>query len=194
MKPVIIVNNKEDITCSSHCHLFNKEYNCCSILSGLSYNDPKIPKRCSNFQYKKSESYMNSSAIQLDSSRAFDFTVVGERYIHEFYPKQPEVAISGVPGELYWYVDPINNYGCWILNESLSGLMTVPSSRKRAETGWAEEVYRSPIPLHDHKCHPNLRGRICWYVDHDGWAQYGVLIGGHIGYIEHPRSISTMNT
>ncbi|MGG6447661.1 hypothetical protein [Pseudobacillus badius] len=183
----LLVNNKEEVTCRSSCHLFNKKHNCCPIIREVSYDDPLLPKRCRNFQYKNSTEPVLTTGGSESSEVSFSFVIAGDRGGNENYPNSPSDPVSGVPMNVFWHTDVSGTYGCWILNESASGLMKLPRSVDDVEKGWAKGVYRSPLPLHDHQCRHELRSRICWYVDHDGWGQYAILIGNQIGYLEHPR-------
>lgn len=193
----LIVNNElKRKNCQNSCLLFNQEYNCCSIFSDLEYENPNILKQCQNYVPLDEEvwgeeeemfqtlSYMES--ISTSTYSGLNFTVNGETLPYTDYPEhKPSISYEENLG-LEWFVSPDHSFGCWIMNDSLRP-MVLKDSYDSVEKGWSEQVYRSPIPLHNHKCSESLRSRVCWYVDPDGWGQYSILVNNRIGFLTSPR-------
>lgn len=170
------------------CQLFNVEFECCPIIQGVDYKKGTIARRCQAFRYTKGidPSRHSIDDCSEDDSSIFDFFINGERNHHIIYPEKPLLPATTQEG-VYWYKSPTNMWGCWILNESKKKLMPTPQDIYQAEKGWADKVYRSPVPLHDHECHKDLRSRICWYIDDEGWGQYVILLANEIGYLSYPK-------
>lgn len=210
----LVVDNAEKVkeeksrlkTCREDCFLYNSELDCCPIFKGVELDDPLVAYRCQEFQDKDwwtddtldgnldiDSSYEEEimQLLQLEeeqSENGFDFLVSGERFSDKGnYPNEPGLPLSNYIENLHWYVSPEGDFGCWILNESKNKLMNVQVDVSTVQKGWAEKVYRSPVPLHDHDSTNALNSRVCWYVDYDGWGQYGLIVGNKVAFLTNPR-------
>ncbi|MEX3623615.1 hypothetical protein [Viridibacillus arvi] len=191
-------------TCKKNCVLFNREQNCCPIFKGLNYNEPNVVKRCMEFtDIQETESLYNESDLNkiVDTSMKdngtaetdsdFLFELIGERTSENErrtnYPVEPEISFDqSMPG-LHWYVSPNNTFGCWIKSNYKKTYGVIPTSKENAVKGWTDNIYRSPIPLHDHCASESLKTRMCWFVDEDGWGQYTVIVANQIKFITYPK-------
>jgi hypothetical protein len=187
-------------TCKQNCVLYNDELQTCPVFKGLNYEDPNIVKRCLEFTDKKeTEKFYNDDVADTIITLIEDqFSVSGELdFLFELngtnrlqstdsYPLKPEVMVSD-SGDFYWYVSPDETFGCWIKNTSKKSLFAIPANIDEALKGWAKNIYRSPIPLHDHQASKSLRSRMCWYVDEEGWGQYTVIIANEIRFLTYPK-------
>lgn len=204
MLKLVIDNTKQKRcykTCRNNCELFNETFQLCPILKDVDYDNPLITKRCQDFREKAFSNEMDQNAADIidelfdllegdgtEEEEHFVFSVQGEKLVdNPNYPFAPHLPFHLKIPDLYWYVSPCKTFGCWIWNESKRKCMNVYSNVEQVEKGWAKGVYRSPVPLHDHKSSKQLISRVCWYIDEDGWGQYGIIIGNKIGYLVNPK-------
>lgn len=202
IKDELSKNNKTVKTCKANCVLFNHGYNTCPIFKGLNYEDPNIVKRCLEFTdiAKTEELYTESSNVleneyhvQNTSETGIDddflFELIGDEGAEEYsdYPKVPELDFAESMKGIHWYVSPDESFGCWIKNNSRKQFGVIPVDRESAVSGWADNIYRSPIPLHDHGASESLKSRMCWFVDEDGWGQYTLILANKIKFLTYPK-------
>lgn len=176
--------------CKTHCELYNHNENSC-IFKGLNYDNPHTLKRCLNYSPKDTVNFSEQPiAMEKDSNFDFLFNLIGERDIEDTttnYPLVPEIDFSQTIPNIHWYIAPEQAFGCWIMKHTNKPFAAIPSSRENAEQGWVDSIYRSPIPLHDHAASQNLKSRMCWFVDEDGWGQYTLIIANKIKFITYPK-------
>lgn len=194
---------KEEIqfkkTCKKSCTLYNDKLQTCPMFKGLDYNDPNIVKRCLEFtDREETESLYNEedniSILSLieeqteEGDLGFQFEVSGRNRMNsdDLYPLQPN-GVRHNPEHFYWFVSPDQTYGCWIKKQNNNTVYSIPSNRESAQKGWADNIYKSPIPLHDHKASESLQSRMCWFVDNEGWGQYTVIIANDISFLTFPK-------
>lgn len=183
-------------TCRNNCVLFNDETNSCPIFKGLDYDDPNIVKRCLEFNdvQETEETYNESEVVKSlmednsENEMDFLFELTGnQKKIKSNYPLEADIPFDKKMNGLYWYVSPEQSFGCWVKNLFQKSFGVIPASKDEAKQGWAKNIYRSPIPLHDHQASEGLRNRMCWYVDEEGWGQYTVIIANDIKFITFPK-------
>jgi hypothetical protein len=68
--------------------------------------------------------------------------------------------------------------------------MVFPENREKAEFGWTKKVYKSPIPLHDHKSSLSLASKVVWVIDEDSYGQYALLVNGQITSFSSPKPLN----
>ncbi|WP_121616819.1 hypothetical protein [Virgibacillus halodenitrificans] len=206
----IVVDNtniKEKVTtgektCRKNCVLFNEETTSCPIFKGLDYDNPKIVKRCLEFNdieevekvYNELD-YQNSavtliednSSVDTDMDFLFDLTGNRKSLSESNYPIKPDIPFNEKMEGLFWYTAPDQSFGCWVKNNCEEPFGIIPSSIDEVKQGWANNIYCSPVPLHDHKASESLKTRMCWLVDKEGWGQYTVIIANDIKFITFPK-------
>jgi hypothetical protein len=201
----LVVNNRrvsnmntDAITCRNSCDLFDSITENCSIKQNVKVDSPFEASRCGNFISKDSMSLKSHLGFKFSLIEDdHDFILDDEEMFHEFmgdnkafekskstYPLQPDFPSKREDAS--WYVSPCGTYGCWIINQYKKPL-PFPSSLERAEKGWNKKVYRSPIPLHDHKTSLSLASKMAWVVDEEGYGQYTLLVNGRISTISSPK-------
>lgn len=187
-------------TCETSCVLFNHEKNVCPMFKGLNYEDPNVVKRCMEFtDIKQTEALYHEDEhrntvvtliedeYSVETDMDFLFELMGKKDSEKEskYPVKADMEFDKTMEGLFWFVSPDRKFGCWIKNNKLFG--AIPGSREKAEKGWKENIYRSPIPLHDHVASESLKTRMCWFVDDDGWGQYTVIVANKIKFITFPK-------
>lgn len=199
----LVVDNSKGIqehakTCRNSCELFDPITERCSIKENINVDSPYEASRCGHFLDNE------SMDIDMSSQKNQTFTLIGEEedYIlddeelfHELTGTQFNFEESTYPDypdfpsrrkDATWYVSPDASFGCWVINLSKRPL-PVLKSRDEAEKGWSKNVYKSAIPLHNHKSSLPLASRIAWVVDEEGYGQYCLLINGKISTISAPK-------
>jgi hypothetical protein len=189
-------------TCRKNCVLFNDESNSCSIFKGLNYDDPNVVKRCLEFtDVQETEAIYHGSdfentavtiidekfSVEADLDFLFELTGNQKNMKESNYPFEPDIPFHETMNGLFWYTSPDQSFGCWIKNDCRTPLGVIPSSKEEAKQGWAKNIYRSPIPLHDHQASDSLKSRMCWYVDEEGWGQYTVILANKIKFLTYPK-------
>ncbi|MFT9493861.1 hypothetical protein [Anaerosolibacter sp.] len=186
------------ITCRNSCELFDSITESCSIKERVNVDSAFEASRCGHFFQKSPENVQPKrmpsfkfSLIEEDQ----DYLLDDEEIFHELignkfdkkestYPLQPDFPSKRVDAS--WYVSPCQTYGCWIINNYKKPL-PLPTEIDQAEKGWGKKVYRSPIPLHDHKTSLSLASKIAWVIDEEGYGQYSLLVNGKISTISSPK-------
>lgn len=187
------VNNDKLITCRNSCELFDDITNSCSIKQNVKVDSPHEAMRCGHFIPRLSQKSGDFRFKLIGYEE--DFIVDDDDIFHELigqsfneetstYPLQPDFP-SKNPNAV-WYVSPDQKYGCWIVNEYKKPL-EIPTSIETAVKGWANKVYKSPVPLHNHKTSLSLASKIAWYIDKDGYGQYVLLVNGKISTLSFPK-------
>ncbi|HFK1747783.1 hypothetical protein ACWGKR_29740 [Bacillus thuringiensis] len=180
-----LVDTKFEVKRCIHCLHFEET---CPFFRDINYSDPTTANCCRYFkQLDENTSIVEDEALY---NEKLQFSLTGSKFIHDTYPNEPDFPLWMRISNLYWYkgldVSTGKEFGCWIMNRS-NKLLSVPGDKTDTPRGWASNVYKSPIPLHNHNAAANLLSVVCWYVDSDGYAQYGVIVGNDIGYLTHPR-------
>lgn len=102
---------------------------------------------------------------------------------YEGYPYQPpsEPLIEG----LVWFTDEQKNFGVWIYNKS-GGEIEI---NEKVEFGWSPFVRKSVGPPNEpvHIQSADFRKHLVWYVDEDGYGQYGVIQKDGDIWLPHPK-------
>lgn len=189
-------------TCRKNCELFDKLTGECGVNNKGNFDDPLFAARCGTMIYYEEKdksvfipgSRNNNAKIkytlledefecEIRDEEAF-LDIQGDRFeaIRSSYPQAPDYPSRRK--DAIWFVSSCGLWGCWIVNKSTKKLMTVSSSIK---TGWAENVYKSPFPLHDHKASLSLASKMAWYVDEEGYGQYVLLGNGEVQMISSPK-------
>lgn len=198
----LVVNNtkKEEsnqITCRSSCDLFDEITQTCSINHHINIDSPYEAARCGFFLSKEAmflsteENKIRFSLIEeeaeylLDNKEIFQHLIgVGTKKDNYSYPAFPD--FNSLRDDAHWYISRCKSYGCWIVNFCEKPLKCL-SNISEAEKGWSQKVYKSPIPLHDHKSSISIASKVVWVIDKDGYGQYGLLVNGRITSISSPK-------
>lgn len=202
----LVVNNTKinkpstnQITCRNSCELYDFMTENCSIKKNINVDSLIEVRRCGHFLPKSSNNISKApmkSMVRftlLEGAEEYSFEdedifqgLVGENFNTEksTYPLKPDFPSSR--DDALWYVSPDESYGCWIINKSQHRLLSVPSA-DNVEVGWSQKVYKSPVPLHDHKSSLSLASKMAWVVDEDGFGQYVLLVNGKISTLTSPR-------
>jgi len=74
---------------------------------------------------------------------------------------------------MLWYVNEKKNFGVWIINDSPHNIF----ENEEILFGWSPFVRFSTAPSHEpiNITSAQLRERLVWYVDEDGYGQYSVI-------------------
>jgi hypothetical protein len=207
MLKLVVDNNRRlsqmnTITCRNSCELFDSITESCSIKEKVNVDSPYEASRCGHFMIKGSMSIETKNNIEFKFSLIEEdnneYIVDDEEIFHELignkfdksrstYPSQPDFPSKRE--DAFWYVSPCGTYGCWIINHFKSPL-SFTASIERVEKGWSKKVYRSPIPLHDHKTSLALASKIAWAIDEEGYGQYNLLVNGTISTISSPKPVN----
>ena len=205
MLSLVIDNTKntkatESITCRNSCDLFDENTESCSINQNVDMDSSNEVARCGFFLSKESmktsnKNHMNFkfSLIEEEANYLLDdpevfYQFVGKNVFKEeyTYPKEPD--FSSLREDAKWFISPCGTYGCWIIS-LCNKPMSFPASREKAVVGWSKKVYKSPIPLHDHKTSISLASKMCWVIDEEGYGQYALLTNGTISSLASPKPI-----
>ncbi|MEF3304158.1 hypothetical protein [Paenibacillus sp. GYB003] len=103
--------------------------------------------------------------------------------LYEGYPfKAP---CEPLRDDMIWYMNERKNFGVWVINESPYDL----SEFGVILFGWSPFVRFSSAPPHEpiHITSAELRERIVWYVDREGYGQYAVVKNNQELWIPIPR-------
>lgn len=188
-----VKNSSNCKTCRANCVLFNKKHESCPIFKGLDYDDPTVVKRCMEFNdIATTESLYTETlndGFKKDTEMDFLFNLVGvDNHTNDSsYPIEPEIRFDETMEGIYWYVSPDKSFGCWVKRHNKLPFSVLPNSREEAEKGWVDNIYRSPLPLHDHQASQSLKTRMCWFVDSEGWGQYTLIVANKIKFITYPK-------
>ncbi len=184
------------ITCRNSCELFDDITESCSIKQNINVDSAFELKRCGNFFPKLKQIGENTmktrfSLIEEDDEYLIEDEdmfkdLIGSQFNHKesTYPNIPDYPARRE--DAMWYVSPSGTFGCWIINHSASKFLSIPKDGL-PEQGWSEKVYKSPLPLHDHKTSLSLASKMAWFVDADGFGQYVLLVNGRISTLTSPR-------
>ncbi|WP_374717788.1 hypothetical protein [Neobacillus sp.] len=190
-------NKKNMITCRNACDLFDYNTESCSIKNNVNVDSPYETSRCGHFLNKASMNYeeLNSNFRFSLIGDEDDFLIDDEEIFHELIGTKASIKQSTYPlnpdfpskrDDAKWFVSPDGQYGCWIINMSKKP-MPLPINIEQAEKGWNKNVYKSPIPLHDHKTSLTLASKVAWVIDEEGYGQYCLLVNGKISTISSPK-------
>jgi len=74
---------------------------------------------------------------------------------------------------MLWYVNEKKNFGVWVINDSQHDIF----ENDDILFGWSPFVRFSTAPPHEpiNITSAQLRERLAWYVDEDGYGQYAVI-------------------
>lgn len=170
----LIVNNidNKNPTCRTHCGLYDPFTKECGIFHSVNTDDTKVFRRCTE-KLTFSDDIIND--VYINDSEDEDILVhsfQGEKTIENSdYPYQPDSSHNRTDAN--WYISPDETFGCWIINDYPKKFMVHQSS---PGNGKKRHIYKSPIPLHDHRSSDSLASKMCWYVDEGGTGQYMLLI------------------
>lgn len=185
-------------TCRNSCELFDGITESCSIKEKVNVDIAFEASRCGHFLQKAPETFPLKKTPSFKFSlieEEDDYLIDDEEIFHELigskfdkrestYPLQPDFPSKREDAS--WYVSPSGTYGCWIINNYIKPL-PLPVDIDQAEKGWSKKVYRSPIPLHDHKTSISLASKIAWVIDEEGYGQFSLLVNGKISTISVPK-------
>lgn len=208
MLKLVIDNSKKqvnpaEVTCRTSCDLFDELTETCSISQNVNVDSSYEAARCGFFL---SRDIMASPPLN-NNHIGFKFSLIEEEadyllddpnVFHELigkpvqkekytYPNEPDFPAQREDAR--WYVSSCGTYGCWIVNLCKKPLLH-PKSLENAVKGWTSKVYKSPIPLHDHKSSLTLASKVAWIIDAEGYGQYGLLINGQISSISSPKPVN----
>ena len=196
------IQKKDNVkkTCRNACDLFDEFTGTCSINHKKNFDNPFVTMNCEHYldkelvkesQNLKEHTKFKFSLIEeeadylLDDEDIFHQLKGNSLYKREYsYPKTPD--FSSGREDAYWFISSCGKFGCWIINNS-NRIMDVPASLDRAIKGWTPKVYKSPVPLHDHKSSLSLASKIAWVVDEEGYGQYALLVNGDVSRITSPK-------
>ncbi|RHW36075.1 hypothetical protein D1B31_18530 [Neobacillus notoginsengisoli] len=188
-------------TCRKSCDLFDEITGQCSISQGLDVDSPYEAARCGFFMHRESMAieenlpiHKRFSLIEEDADYLLDdeeifHQLVGKSVLKEHYSYPSEPDFSSLRKDATWFISPCGTYGCWIVNLYKS-LLSIPQDKEAAQKGWSNKVYRSPIPLHDHKSPLSIASKMAWVIDEDGYGQYAMLVNGKISQISAPKPVN----
>lgn len=104
---------------------------------------------------------------------------------YEGYPQQPpgDALMEG----LVWFTDEQKNFGVWVYNKSSSDIVV----NEKIEFGWSPFVRKSVGPPNEpvHIQSAEFRKHLVWFVDEDGYGQYGVIKKGNEIWLPHPKEV-----
>ncbi len=103
-----------------------------------------------------------------------------------FYPGYPfEPPGPPIIKELIWFTDEQRNFGVWVLNKSNQEVRMNP----KIEFGWSPFVRKCVAPANEpiHIQSADFRKNLVWYVDEDGYGQYGVIQPDGEVWLPHPK-------
>lgn len=99
------------------------------------------------------------------------------------YPFQPpgDPLIQG----LVWFTDEQKHFGVWVYNETDLEIEV----NEKIEFGWSPFVRKSVGPPNEpiHIQSSEFRNHLVWYVDKDGFGQYGVIQNTGEIWLPHPK-------
>lgn len=103
---------------------------------------------------------------------------------YEGYPYQP----PGEPliDELIWFTDEQRNFGVWVCNKSGEEVIV----NEKIEFGWSPFVRKSVGPPNEpvHIQSAEFRKCLVWFVDEEGYGQYGVIQNDKEIWLPHPKT------
>lgn len=189
-------NSNHPITCRNSCDLFDEITGMCSINQNLNVDSAYEAARCGFFIFRESMELPKHTQQKfslteedadylLDDEEIFHQLIGKSVYKEEYrYPHEPD--FSSYREDAKWFISPYGTYGCWIINNYKKPIV-IPPSKDMAEKGWSTKVYKSPIPLHDHKSALSIASKMAWVIDEDGYGQYALLVNGKISSISSPK-------
>lgn len=188
------------ITCRNSCELFDGITGSCSVKEKVNVDSSYEASCCGHFLNKdvmatqqKCHTQFKFSLIEEENDYLIDDEIfhelIGNRFnkTESTYPLKPDVPSKSEDAK--WYVSRCGTFGCWLINQYKKPL-SLPSKIDCAEKGWSKNVYKSPVPLHNHKTSLSLSSRIAWVIDEDGYGQYALLVNGRISTISSPKPIN----
>ncbi|RFB11455.1 hypothetical protein DZB84_20525 [Bacillus sp. HNG] len=195
--------NKNSIpTCRNNCELFDPLSEQCGIHNNINPDNPTLIFRCGDVIYKEQKDVfvnyslpantdLRNTSLHEDEfeSECCDestfFEIMGVKFDESksTYPSIPDYLSNR--NDAIWYIDPKEEWGCWIINKSKQRFMVV--NEGALTQGWAKNVYKSPYPVHNHNASLPLASKMAWYVDEDGYGQYVILVNGNFSMISSPR-------
>ncbi|KZE67954.1 hypothetical protein AWM68_17430 [Fictibacillus phosphorivorans] len=191
-------NNPFAVTCRNSCDLFDGITGVCSIHQNVNVDSEYEAARCGNFLSREFKELSTNEHIPFKFSlieEEADYLLDDEEIFHELtgssvykkeytYPNQPD--FSAHRDDASWFISPCGTFACWIVNQ-YNKPQRVPKSMEDAVKGWSKKVYKSPIPLHDHKSSLSIASKMAWVIDEDGYGQYALLVNGRISSISSPK-------
>lgn len=106
--------------------------------------------------------------------------------LYEGYPyKSPCDPSDPIREDMIWYVDEMKNFGVWVINDSKHDLFV----NTEFVFGWSPFVRYSTLPPHEplNLKSAQLRERLVWYVDNEGYGQYAVIKSDAKLWVPIPR-------
>lgn len=196
------INYNNLTTCRNSCDLFDEKTGQCSINKGLDVDSAYEVARCGFFIYRESMelkkenkpvhqrfSLIEEDADYLLNDEEIFHQLIGKSVLKEKYTYPVEPDFSSFRDDARWFISQCGTYGCWVVNLYKKPL-SIPKSKEIAEKGWSSKVYKSPIPLHDHKSSLSIASKMAWVIDEDGFGQYALLVNGKISSISSPKPIN----
>ncbi|MCM3216805.1 hypothetical protein WKH57_24900 [Niallia taxi] len=183
-------NTGEKLTCRNSCEYYDEITESCSIKSNVNVDSTYEVLGCTHFLSKivPDENYERPKPKALNNMDDDSMLkeVLEQKAILDAskYPMKPDFPSRR--SDATWFVAPCGTYGCWIISGS-ANKFSIVKDVDEVEKGWHANVYRSPIPLHDHKSSLGLASRIAWVVDEEGYGQYALIFNGDITKTRYPR-------
>lgn len=195
------INDNNLTTCRNSCDLFDEITGQCSINQGLDVDSAYEAARCGFFIFRDSMEMNEKTPVHKKFSLTeedADYLLDDEEIFHQLigksvlkesyqYPSQPD--FSSFRDDARWFISQCGTYGCWVISLYKKPL-SIPKSKTAAEKGWSAKVYKSPIPLHDHKSPLSIASKMAWVIDEDGYGQYALLVNGKISSISSPKPVN----
>lgn len=196
--------SRKKFTCRNSCEWFDPISESCIIRMNVNVDSEHELRRCMEFIPRTDDDYQDfldylEFVDEYDIDFDYDDGLLDDDDIfHELvgtkespspskYPLEPDYPSRR--DDATWYVSPDGTFGCWIINH-YDKPMPIPESMDKAEKGWSKRVYKSPVPLHDHKTSKSLASKMAWYVDESGYGQYVLLVNGKISQITAPKPLN----
>lgn len=188
MLQLVVDNKNKNLCCRNNCELFDPITNECGIHRNINPDSPKTVFQCGDYipkcqgQVKMSE--LEEELFMPEEEEYVFQEFQGEKFDNENsrYPLQPDSSSNHE--DAIWYVSPDKSFGCWIINHYEKRFMSV---KDEAEQGWAKNVYKSLVPLHDHGSPLPIASKMAWYVDEEGYGQYVLLANGKVSFLTAPN-------
>lgn len=186
MLQLVVNNNQQKLCCKNSCELFDSITNECGVRKNIDPSSSKTVYQCADFipkQHVTAPSFEEELFMDEEEDYVFqEFQGEKRSESTSLYPVQPDSSANR--DDAIWYVAPDQSFGCWIINHYQKRFMPVQTV---VEEGWAKNIYKSPVPLHDHGSPQPIASKMAWYVDREGFGQYVLLANGRISYISAPN-------
>jgi len=106
-----------------------------------------------------------------------------KKTIYEGYPFEP--PCDPIIDNLVWFTDEHKNFGVWIYNNSEQKIQV----NEEIEFGWSPFVRKSTAPPNEpiHINSVEMRKHLVWYVDQQGYGQFGIIKSTGDVWLPHPK-------